>query len=276
MNKIKLVIGLEYNGAAYSGWQSQNHNTKLPTLQDTFTKAISKVADEEIIIHCAGRTDAGVHASAQCIHFETTKSRDEYSWLMGINSNLPDNLRALWVREAEAEFDARRSAISRRYRYFIYNNKVRPGILSDLVTHVYYPLDVEAMHIAAQAWVGEHDFSSFRAASCQSKSPMRNIEQVRVLKLGDFVVFDIIGNAFLHHMVRNMVGVLLDIGAHKQNVQAAANILAAKDRKAASVTAKPNGLYLVDVKYPDRLNIPSMEVGPWFFSSISALNELTK
>lgn len=261
---MRIALGIEYSGARFHGWQRQSHTRY--TIQGFLEQALSEVADAPIEIACAGRTDAGVHATGQVIHFDTEVIRVERAWLMGTNAKLPDDIAVRWVKPVDEAFHARYSALSRRYRYIICNTRQRPAILREGVTWHYRPLDVTAMNEATPFFLGEQDFSSLRAAGCQSKSPWRNIYHLRVERHGDYVVLDVCANAFLHHMVRNITGLLLEVGAGVQPPQWVRDVLAARDRNAAGVTAPPNGLYLVGVAYPSRFELPAMPVGPLFLS----------
>lgn len=243
----RIVLGIEYDGRGYSGWQWQ---TGRRTVQDAVEKALGRVAAAPVSVICAGRTDAGVHALEQVAHFDTPVERDRHSWLMGGNANLPDDVRILWVREALPDFHARYSAIARFYRYIILNRRVKSALLRKQVTWCYEPLDAEKMHHAAQALVGDHDFSSFRAQGCQSKSPRRLVHFIDVYRDGEKVIMDIAANAFVHHMVRNIAGVLLAIGKGRQPVNWTAQLLEAKDRRQGGITAPPDGLYLGGICYP--------------------------
>lgn len=264
----RWVAGIEYNGARFKGWQKQKHHPG-PSIQEALEKALSNVANHPVDVVCAGRTDAGVHASAQVIHFDTTATREERSWLLGLNSNLPDGISVNWVQPADRDFHARFSAVARRYRYFIRNQMIRPGLMHDTVTWHRFPLDAEKMHEAAQALIGEHDFTSFRAKDCQANHPRRTMHHVNVFRQGDWVVVDVRANAFLYHMVRNIVGVLLPIGQGKKPVEWCREVLAAQDRKKAGITAPAFGLYFVDVTYPDFPELPIRDDGPPFFQFMS-------
>ena len=248
----RYVLGIEYDGAAFAGWQWQRG---CRTVQQVLENALSQVANQPVTVICAGRTDAGVHALEQVAHFDTDVERDLHAWLMGANSNLPDDVRVLWVKMAVDDFHARTSAIARFYRYVILNRKMKSALQRKQVTWCYQPLDAEKMHLAAQALVGEHDFSSFRAQGCQSKSPNRRMYFINVYRRDDTVVMDISANAFLHHMVRNIAGVLMDIGMGKQPIVWTGKLLEIKNRDLGGVTAKPDGLYLGSVYYPDKYGI---------------------
>ncbi len=252
---MRIALGISYQGSAYQGWQIQAQE-KLPTIQATLEAAIGKVADHSITISCAGRTDKGVHALGQVAHFDTTAMRSDRAWLLGINSHLPADIRIDWVREMTNEFHARFSALSRRYQYIIYNKPLPSALWYKHTTHCYIPLNETLMQTAANYLIGEHDFSSFRAASCQSKSAMRHVYKLEVYRQGDFIIIDITANAFLHHMVRNITGLLMLIGAAKREPGWAKDVLCAKDRTKSAVTAHPNGLYLYCVSYPDFYLLP--------------------
>lgn len=250
---MKIAAGVEYCGLHYAGWQRQKH---APSLQQHVEQALAKVADHPLHIICAGRTDAGVHALYQVIHFETNATRAPHSWVLGGNVNLRRDISLLWAREVTADFHARFSATGRTYRYTILNRPSRPGVNSGLVTWEGRPLNEERMVAAAQELIGEHDFTSYRALACQAKSPVREIRRLDVKRQGDYVIIEIEANAFLHHMVRNISGVLMAIGIGKRPVDWAKQILAARDRTKGGVTAPAHGLYLINVDYPEEFGIP--------------------
>lgn len=257
---MRVALGIEYDGSGYFGWQRQ---AEVDSVQAQLERALSLVANEPIALQCAGRTDAGVHATGQVVHFDTTAVRRESAWTLGINANLPDNIAVRWAQIVDDDFHARFSATARRYRYVIYNHNLRPGILRGGVSHYHGDIDATKMHLAAQALIGEQDFTSFRAIQCQSKTPFRNVHQVNVTRQGMYIIVDIQANAFLHHMVRNIVGSLLEIGLGNQPLDWMRTLLDAKDRTQAAATAKPNGLYLVDVTYPE-YQLPKLALGPLF------------
>jgi tRNA pseudouridine38-40 synthase len=252
---MRMAAILEYDGSRFSGWQRQNG---APTVQGYVEEALSKVADETIAVTVAGRTDAGVHACGQVIHFDTWSTRADHAWLRGANSNLPREIALRWVAEVDVHFHARYAATEREYRYAILNRPVRPTYLAGRVTHEYRPLDVARMRTAAADLVGEHDFSSFRAAECQAKHPVRELRALEVERHGELVLITARANAFLHHMVRNLAGVLMDIGAGEKDVRWAQEVLEARDRTVGGITAPPDGLYLTAVEYPAAFGIPRL------------------
>ena len=260
---MRIALAIEYDGSQYYGWQTQ---TGLKTVQSTVESALSKVADTQIEVVCAGRTDTGVHASWQVIHFDSDKERNLRSWIYGANANLPKDICVRWGREMPEDFHARYSATARRYRYVIYNNPIRPAIMRSAVTWQYRQLNHELMHEASQMLIGEKDFTSFRSVECQSNTPMRHIHQIHVKRHGELIVIDITANAFLHHMVRNIAGVLMAVGSCKHPVSWVDDVLQAKDRKQGAETAPPYGLYLVDVTYPSEYHVIQNQQGPLFLT----------
>lgn len=255
---------MEYNGAAYHGWQRQT-KPPVPTVQAELEKAIAFVANHDISLICAGRTDAGVHATGQVAHFDVSVEREHKAWVMGVNSQLPPQIRVLWAQEISSDFHARFSATARRYQYWIHNNPVKPGIFSHMLSFYSKPLDEQRMHDAAQALLGEQDCSAFRAIACESNTPMRNIHKVSVRRHGQRLCIEIQANAFLLHMVRNIAGSLMEVGAGSQPVEWIQQLLLAKDRSLAAATARPDGLYLVSVSYPGEFNLPTIQ--PPLFSA---------
>jgi tRNA pseudouridine38-40 synthase len=258
---MRIALVVEYDGSQYHGWQAQ---TGLHTVQQSVEQALSKVADSTVSVVCAGRTDTGVHATNQIIHFDSEKERTIRAWIHGANSFLPKDICVKWGKEISEDFHARYSATARRYRYVIYNGALRPALLRSNITWQYRQLDHRLMHQGAQLLLGENDFTSFRSVECQSKTPMRNIHQLQVTRTGDLVVIDITANAFLHHMVRNIAGVLIAVGSGKHPVAWVEEVLKAKDRRLGAETAPSYGLYLVQVTYPKQFAILQNNPGPLF------------
>ena len=250
----RFAVGLEYDGAAFSGWQSQAH---AHGVQEAVEQALTKVANHPVEVLAAGRTDAGVHALMQVIHFDSDAARSERGWVLGANTYLPPQVSALWARQVPDAFHARYSAFARRYRYVILNRSPRPALAAARVCWIRDPLDADRMHAAAQSLIGEHDFTSFRAAECQARTPMRHMHEISVERSGEMIVVSVLANAFLHHMVRNIVGVLLAIGTAERPEHWAAEVLAARDRKKGGITAPASGLYLSGVRYSTNLGLPS-------------------
>ncbi len=250
---MRLAAGLEYVGTHYAGWQAQNHAQGIQSLVEA---ALSHIADQDVATVCAGRTDAGVHALGQVIHFDTDAVRTPDSWLLGTNSQLPPDISLRWVKPVPEDFHARYGARSRRYRYVIHNSRGRSALLSQRATHFTYALDAERMHEAAQFLKGEHDFSAYRAAECQSRTPQRHLYDISVERRGECVMIEVEANAFLHHMVRNIAGVLMTIGRGKQPVEWTRTVLEGRDRRLGGVTAEPDGLYFLQVRYDESLQLP--------------------
>ena len=251
---MKIAIGVEYCGTGIHGWQRQK---QTPTVQECVEQALSSVADHPVSVFCAGRTDAGVHALHQVIHFQTSAKRELHAWILGGNTLLPAAISLLWSRQMDDDFHARFSAIGRTYRYVIINRRARPGMLHGRVSWEYRPLDVERMKVASRVLIGKHDFTSFRALRCQAKSPVREIRRLDIYRRDEFIVIEVEANAFLHHMVRNIAGVLMAIGAGKQRIDWCEQVLEARDRCLGGVTASPDGLYLIDVEYAEKYNLPT-------------------
>lgn len=250
---MRIALGVEYNGSRYHGWQRQQN---AQSVQAFVEQAISSVANHPVGIFCAGRTDRGVHATAQVIHFDTEVTRPLHAWILGCNSLLPRDIAITWARQVADDFHARFKATERAYRYIVYNGYSRPALTDGLVTWWIKPLALQPMQAAAVSLVGKHDFSSFRAAECQAKSPVRTVHELALQASGELIYLDIRADGFLHHMVRNIAGVLLAIGSGEQPVQWAEQVLAAADRRAAAMTAPAAGLYLCDVRYPEQFEIP--------------------
>ena len=269
---MRVALGVEYDGSDFAGWQWQPGRR---TVQSELEVALSRVANYPVSIVCAGRTDAGVHATAQIIHFDTEVYRKPYSWMMGCNSMLPADVRITWVRAVTEDFHARTSAIARHYRYVILNRAMRSALHRKQVTWVSAALNIEPMQQAANVLVGHHDFSSFRAQGCQSRSPHRIVHFIHVSREGQRVIVDVCANAFLHHMVRNIVGVLIDVGVGKQSPDWVIDVLAARDRTQGGVTAPPDGLYLAGVYYPEEFDLPHFPIFRQLPSNIQRFNVST-
>lgn len=251
---MRLAMGVEYDGSAYHGWQLQKSGVR--SVQQEIELALSKVAAHPVRVFCAGRTDTGVHGEGQVIHFDTPSIRSMRGWVLGTNVNLPDDVNINWVQEVSDEFHARFSATSRSYRYVILNRPTRSAIWRDRAVWVHHSLDETLMQRAANHLVGTHDFSSYRAIGCQAKSPVRTINQLTVSRIEDRIIIEISANAFLHHMVRNIAGVLITIGRGEEPVDWSREVLNHRDRTLGGVTAPPQGLYLVHVGYPDTFELP--------------------
>jgi tRNA pseudouridine38-40 synthase len=249
----RIALGIEYNGTGYYGWQCQEN---LTTLQGSLESALNVIANTPIAVICAGRTDAGVHAFGQVVHFDCDAPRSLDNWIMGGNTHLPDTIAIRWAKFVDDTFHARYSALTRSYRYVIYNHPIRSAIFGKNATGWHQPLDEGAMQSAANYWLGEHDFTSFRSINCQAKTAVRFVHECSVQRENAFIIIKIKANAFLHHMVRNMAGVLLAIGEGKKSPPWSQEVLLARDRKKAGITAPPNGLYLTEVEYPERFEIP--------------------
>jgi tRNA pseudouridine38-40 synthase len=245
---------VEYDGTDFAGWQSQTHSVSV---QDAVEGAISFVAGQPLIAICAGRTDAGVHAQGQVIHFDTTAIRTPRAWVLGVNTRLPSSIALQWAGEVASGFHARHAAVRRIYRYYILNRSARSALQRTRTAWIHRPLDAAAMHSAAQVLIGEHDFSAFRSIECQSKTPVRHIRRIDVQREGDAVWLEIEANAYLHHMVRNIVGTLLDVQATSDPAGAMRLVLGGAERRRAGMTAPAAGLYLWRVEYPAVYGIPA-------------------
>ncbi|MBS0601000.1 MAG: tRNA pseudouridine(38-40) synthase TruA [Proteobacteria bacterium] len=252
---MRIALGIEYDGSAFRGWQTQEEGVR--TVQGALEAALTRIADRPVAVTCAGRTDAGVHGAGQVVHFDTDALRSAHAWIMGSNSQLPPDVAVTWAQPVPEDFHARFSAVARRYRYVILNRRYRPALTAGRATHWYRPLDARRMHEAGQALLGEHDFSAFRAAGCQAEHPRRALYALEVARHGDLVVLEVEANAFLHHMVRNIAGVLLAIGGGERPIAWAAEVLAGRDRRHGGVTAPADGLYFLHVQYPQRFGLPS-------------------
>ena len=250
---MRYALGIEYNGGEFRGFESQ---LKERTVQSVLECAVARVADEPIKVICAGRTDSGVHATGQVVHFDSTATRTERSWKLGVSTALPSDVVVRWAREVPEDFHARFKAFKREYRYIIDNSEMRPAMWDKRVGWECRPLQVELMQSAANVLVGEHDFTSFRAAGCQARHPRRTVYDVQLKRCGNYILVDIAANAFLQHMVRNIVGSLIEVGREKRPVAWLEEVLGARDRRLAGATAPPSGLYFCAVHYPSEYDLP--------------------
>ena len=250
----RIAIGIEYDGAAFCGWQRQGHARNV---QGALEYALARVADHPVDLTAAGRTDAGVHALQQVAHFDSPSVRDERAWVLGTNSGAPADVALLWARAVPDDFHARHSALARQYRYRILTQALRPVLERQRTCWIREPLDAAAMHVAAQVLVGEHDFSAFRAAECQSRTAVRRLDAVAVRRIDERrVEIEVSANAFLHHMVRNLAGSLIAVGRGERPPGWIGEVLAGRDRRLAGITAPPHGLYLACVRYPALYGLP--------------------
>lgn len=264
----RIVLGIQYDGRPWQGWQSQPHGI---TVQDELEKAVQRIALHPVKVACAGRTDAGVHALEQIAHFDTEVDRPLSSWVRGVNAHLPDSIAVRWTAELaqtqaqELEFHSRFSALARTYHYVIYNHAVHSPILAGRAGWVFRELDAQAMHEAAQCLVGEHDFSAFRAISCQAKTPVKLMQSITIRRQGNLIICSLRASAFLHHMVRNIIGSLIAVGTGKQAPQWLAELLQSRDRSLAAPTFMADGLYLAQVSYDPKWALPQqVSVDNWF------------
>jgi tRNA pseudouridine38-40 synthase len=251
---MRIAIGVAYRGTEFDGWQTQPSGKAV---QDVLERALSEIAGHRIALTAAGRTDARVHASAQVAHFDAAVERPETAWVRGANALLPETVSVQWAARVADDFHARYSAIVRAYRYVLYQHAVRPALLAGLVGWAHGELDVDAMRRAARLLVGEHDFSTFRSAECQAKSPVRVLERADIDSRAPYVLFDFSANAFLHHMVRNIVGCLVYVGKGKHPPEWIAELIEKRDRRLAAPTFPPEGLYLTEVRYDARWKLPA-------------------
>lgn len=270
-HRYRIAMCVEYQGTRYYGWQIQK--TGVRTVQAELTKAISKVANEPVALIVAGRTDAGVHASNQILHFDTANYRKAYGWTSGVNTALPNDISVQWTQAVTTDFHARFSARERAYRYIVYNAPMPSGILRDGMTWERRALNLERMQAAADLLLGEHDFSSFRAANCQAHSPVKDVRELRLVRQGRLIVLQARANGFLYHMVRNIMGVLLAIGRGDKPVEWALEVLEGRDRNRGGITAPAAGLYFVRARY-DRGDLPERQAGPAILDGFSDLAEV--
>ena len=258
---MRIALGVEYDGSHFCGWQSQLSGCGV---QDILELALSGIAGASIRVVTAGRTDAGVHALQQIVHFDTDVVRPDSAWVRGVNALLPSSVGVLWAQPVSDEFHARFSAESRSYRYLLLNHPVRPVLLSSKVGWFHQTLDVEAMRQGAEFLLGEHDFSAFRAAECQAKSPIKHLQKIGIKATGDYIMFDFTANAFLHHMVRNLVGSLVYVGKGKHSPDWMLELLDYRDRTRSAPTFSPDGLYLAGIGYDKKWGIPDLARMPNF------------
>lgn len=263
----RFAAGIEYDGTDFVGWQTQRNGRSV---QSALAAAVSAVAAEQLAVHGAGRTDAGVHARRQVVHFDTAASRTPRQWLLGINSNLPDDVAARWVTPVAADFDARRSALSRTYRYSIVSSATRPVLERRGAWWIRDSLDPAGMSAAATRWLGERDFSAFRAAGCQARTPNRCLQAVGISADESLTVLEFTANAFLYHMVRNLVGTLVHIGRGRAPADWAGELLASRDRTLAPATAPARGLTLLAVSYPESCGLPVDSERPCIIRSLES------
>lgn len=249
---MRIALGIEYDGRALAGWQTQPHGN---TVQDKLEQALAGIAGQPVATVAAGRTDAGVHALMQVVHFDAPVERPLNAWVRGVNSALPAAVAVQWAQPVPDDFHARFSAFSRSYSYFLLTHPVRPALTSGKIGWFHQRLDLAAMRAAAQQLLGEHDFSSFRAAECQAKNPVKHLQRLDIVEQGGLIRFDLTANAFLHHMVRNIVGALVYVGKGALSAQDFARLLQARDRTAAPPTFMPDGLYLTGVGYPEEFGV---------------------
>jgi tRNA pseudouridine38-40 synthase len=254
---MRIALGLEYDGAGFAGWQSQAGGH---TVQDALENALAAVAGHPVRVVCAGRTDAGVHATAQVVHFDVSVARPITAWVRGVNAHLPRKIAVRWATPVPDDFHARYAARSRSYAYLLLNRPERPGLLAGRAGWCHWPLDLEAMRAAAACLLGVNDFSSFRAAGCQAKSPVKTMYRFDITRHGELLLFDCCANAFLHHMVRNIVGALVYVGAGRMTLEDFAALLAARDRRQGAPTFQADGLYLTGVEYDARWGLPQQGV----------------
>ena len=257
---MRVALGIQYNGSAFCGWQTQ---PDMPNVQDTLESALKAFATVPISTVCAGRTDTGVHATHQVVDFEAPVDRPMTAWVRGVNTFLPSTVAVRWAHEVPDDFSSRFSATERTYEYWILNDAVRSPLTEGMVGWVFRPCDEKRMQEAAQFLLGEHDFTSFRASECQAKSPVRVVHEVSIRRVEKMISIKLRANAFLHHMVRNIVGSLVYVGTGKESVEWFKAVLEARDRKVAAPTFAAGGLYLVGVKYPEHPYLPSYSPSPW-------------
>ena len=256
---MRIALGLEYDGSTFCGWQSQPSGCGV---QDYLENALEQIAGHSVRVVTAGRTDTGVHALEQVVHFDTEVSRPDSAWIRGVNAFLPSSVAIQWAKPVADDFHARFGAVERAYRYVLLNQAVRPGLMQGKVGWYHLPLDVEAMRLAASMLLGEHDFSAFRAAECQAKSPVKHMRAIEIVQQGNFIIFELRANAFLHHMVRNIVGSLIYVGNGKNDPDWMHSLLKCADRTQAAPTFSPSGLYLAKISYDAKWALPECAKSP--------------
>lgn len=251
----RIALGIEYNGSTYSGWQIQ---PSVCTIQAHLESALQRMSGHTVRLHAAGRTDAGVHAAMQVGHFDTTVDRPITAWVRGVNSFLPKDISILWAKEVSLDFHARFSAQARHYRYILLNHPIRSALMAGRVGWLHQTIDLDSMRQAADLMLGEHDFSSFRAAECQAKTPIKTLQKLDIKKEGQLILCDFSANAFLHHMVRNMMGALLHVAKGNKDPAWILELIAARNRSMAPPTFMPDGLYLAGVSYPQEFGLNTL------------------
>lgn len=261
----RIALGLEYDGSGFCGWQTQPSSCAL---QDAYERAVSQIAGERVSMTCAGRTDAGVHALAQVVHFETVAQRPQSAWVRGVNTLLPARVGVLWASAVADDFHARYAARERSYLYVVLNSAQRAALSHGRVGWIHRRLDLASMREAAQLLIGERDFSAFRSAECQARSPVRDLRKIEIAKHGDHVIFELSADAFLQHMVRNIVGSLVYVGMGRRPPAWMGDVLASRNRELAAPTIDPGGLYLARVIYDAKWGLPDVRRNVWFMPTI--------
>lgn len=259
---MRVVLGVEYRGVGFCGWQSQPQGCGV---QDALETALHVIAGEKIGVTAAGRTDTGVHAALQIVHFDTPVNRPVTAWVRGVNSHLPAGVAVMWAREISEDFHARFAANQRGYRYVLLNHPVRPGLHDGLIGWHHRPLDADAMNAAAACLIGQHDFSAFRAAECQAKSPVKELRHIQIARRGEYLLCDFRADGFLHHMVRNLMGCLVQVGAGAASAEWLHEVLNGRDRTRAAPTFDAAGLYLTHIRYPAHFALPDYS-DRWLFA----------
>lgn len=254
---MRIALGLEYDGTQFAGWQIQPQSHLVATLQGALESAVSTIADASVKVVCAGRTDAGVHALQQTVHFDPPADRPLLAWERGVNAHLPKTMVVRWARELDEQFHARHSATARRYTYVLLSKSIRPALAHQHTAWTHLPLDLSAMQQAAQLLIGEHDFSTFRASECQARTPIRTMHSIEIVQRGRAFFITAQANAFLHHMMRNIVGALVYVGSGRWNLADFVNAMAAKDRKLGAPTFAASGLYFCGASYDSAWDLPA-------------------